>query len=729
MRDDTPAALPLIAFVAGLALGLRLSDAAALVLVAILLCGLRRIRLALACLAVAGGIATAAHQVSIREAGDRALARFPADRFTEVIAPLSRDWAGSGDGYVLRCDRFRAGGVEFARPLTIYSRFPPTPIGMQGSLRAQGFLRRSLRGESILSLKSPRLLTYGADRKLYLPSTWNRILVMRLRPFAPRFPVEVALSEAIALGHGEHLDEAIRTDYRRGGTYHLLVFSGLQIALAALILSRLLSALRAPRVADWVLLFLSLLAPLFIGPSASVSRATVGLGLYAFSRILHRPTTVENLWCLAALVRLILVPADLGEAAFHLTFAGSGAMLFIARPWAAGRLRWGTYALAAEAAITPLTLFHFHQYALGGSVMTMLMTPLIFVMLCLGLIACAVPCPALFHCLGALHAVCGMLNGAVAPVSGFFSAPSAAALIGSGVLALAVIAVTRGARRSGALLMLCSIPVFSAVRAARQDVAFPQLTVLDVGQGDALLLRTPGHAVLIDSGGRMGDDRFGEMTLLPMLLDRGVRKLDTAVLTHAHPDHCGGMPAVVSSLAVKQMWISTNRFRGPCAASLLDAAAASETPLHLIRDGDVQSFAGMRLTMRLAGRRFKHSPENNASVVTEAVLGTRNLLLTGDIEGDAEETLASRLRPATVLKVAHHGSRTSSSAELLDAVRPAIALISCGRANLFGHPHRSVLEGLRHRGIQVWRTDRNGSIEVDFRGAHVFVHPEIDTPR
>ena len=729
MRDETPAALPLIAFVAGLGLGHRLSDAVAFLLVAILLCGLRRVRLALACLAVAGGVATAVHQSNVREAGNRALASFPADRFTELSAPLSRDWAWSGDGYVLRCERFRAGAVEFPRPLTIYARFPPEPIRMQASLRAEGFLRRSLRGESVLSLKSPRLLTYGSDRKLYLPSTWNRILVMRLRPFAARFPVEVALSEAIALGHGEHLDETIRSDYRRGGTYHLLVFSGLQIALAAWILSQVLSALRAPRVADWVLLILSLLAPLFIGPSASVSRATVGLGLYAFSRILHRPTTIENLWCLAALVRLIAVPSDLGEAAFHLTFAGSGAMLFIARPWASGRLRWGTYALAAEAAITPLTLFHFHQYALGGSVMTLLMTPLIFIMLCVAMIACAVPCAAVFHCLGALHAVCGMLNGAVAPASGFFSAPGAAALVASAVAALVVIGMSRGKRRSCALLALCSIPLLSAVLVARQDVASPQLTVLDVGQGDALLLRTPGHAVLIDSGGRVGDDRFGETTLLPMLLDRGVRKLDAAILTHAHPDHCGGMPAVVSSLSVKQMWISPNRFRGACATSLLDASAAAGTPIHLIRDGDAESFGEMRLITRLAGRRFKHSPENNGSVVTEARLGKRNILLTGDIEGDAEEALASRLRPATVLKVAHHGSRTSSSSELLDAVRPAIALISCGRANLFGHPHRSVLEGLRHRRIRVWRTDRNGSIQVDFQGAHVLVHPEIDTPR
>ena len=729
MPDDTPAAAPLIGFIAGLCLGHRLSEVIAFILIAALLCGIRRVRLAMICVAVVGGMASGSHQRSVRDAGDRALAAFPADRFTVVSAPLDRDWARSGDGFVLRCDRFRVSGVEIGRALTIYSRFPPPPIDLQRSVRAEGFLRRNLRGESILSLKSSRLITYGPDRACWLPATWNRVLVMRLRPFAARFGAEVALIEAIALGHGEHLSEAIRSQYRRGGTYHLLIFSGLQIALAAWILSQVLRGWHAPRVADWVLLILSILAPLFIGPSASVSRASLGLGLYAFSRIVHRPTTIENLWCVAALVRLVVVPADLSDAAFHLTFAGSGAMLFIGKPWARGRLRWATCALAAEAVITPLTLYHFHQYALGGSLMTMVMTPVMFLMLCVAAITSAIPCAALLECFGGMHQICSWLNAAVSPLSGFFAAPSTPSLLATGIAALILVAMARGKPRACGLLALCCIPLVSASLIATQDVPSPRLTVLDVGQGDALLLRTAGHAVLIDSGGRIGDDRFGETALLPLLLDRGVRRLDAAILTHAHPDHCGGMPAVVSELAVGGIWISPRRFRGPCAQTLLEACAARELPLHLIRDGETRVFGGMVLRLRLAGRHFKRSPENNGSVVTEALLGSRRVLLTGDVEAEAEDSLAGELGPASILKVAHHGSRTSSTAGLLDAVRPAIALISCGRANLFGHPHPSVLDALRRRHIRVWRTDRNGTIDVEIRGAHIVVHPEIDTPR
>ena len=729
MRDEIPAAIPLIGFIAGLCLGHRLTEAAAWCVVAALLCGIRRFRLALVCVALAGGVTIAAHRDSVREVDARTLASVPADRFTTITAPLSRDWARRGESYVLRCDRFSIGVVEIHRSLTIYARFPPPPIGMHGSLRAEGFLRRSLQGESTLSLKSPRLIAYGPDLAPYLPGSWNRALMLRLRPFAGRFPTEVALIEAIALGHGEHLSETVRSGYRRGGTYHLLVFSGLQIALAALVISALLRGLHAPRIADWVLLILSILAPLFIGPSASVSRATIGLGLFALSRILHRPTTLENLWCLALLARLVAVPGDLTDVAFHLTYAGSGAMLFIGKPLARGRLRWGTFALAAELAITPLTLFHFHQYALGGSLMTILMTPVIFLMLCASMVACFVPCPAIFHTVGALHWICTWLNESVSAISGFFAAPSAAALVAAGVAALILIAMLRGRWRAASLLAICCIPLVSAAHVATRDVTVPQLTVLDVGQGDALLLRTPGHAVLIDSGGRMDDDRFGETTLLPLLLDRGIRRLDAAILTHAHPDHCGGMPAVVSDLAVQEMWISPHRFRGPCAQTLLEACAVREVPIHLIRDGEAHAFGGIAVRLRFAGRRFKRSPENNGSVVTEALIGSRRVLLTGDIEAEAEDALAEELHPASILKVAHHGSRTSSTQALLDAVRPTIALISCGRGNLFGHPHPSVLEALRQRHIRTWRTDRNGTIDLNFQGTHIVVHCEVDTPR
>src|SRR5207253_7580934 len=154
---------------------------------------------------------------------------------------------------------------------------------------------------------------------------------------------------------------------------------------------------------------------------------------------------------------------------------------------------------------------------------------------------------------------------------------------------------------------------------------------------------------------------------------------------------------------VGELWLSPRRFRGDCAQRMLDAAAEARTPIHLVRDGDTRTLAAMRIRTLLADRTMRRAAENNSSVVTRVQLERTRVLLTGDIEREAEWELADRDVRADVLKVAHHGSRSSSTAAFLAAVAPRIALISCGRRNFFGHPHAEVLRTLAARRIHVFR--------------------------
>ena len=152
------------------------------------------------------------------------------------------------------------------------------------------------------------------------------------------------------------------------------------------------------------------------------------------------------------------------------------------------------------------------------------------------------------------------------------------------------------------------------------------------------------------------------------------------------------------------------------------------TPIHLARDGGRRTFGGIATQVVLPSRTFKRSPENNSSIVLRVLLGSRSILLTGDIERESELELAERIEHADILKIAHHGSRSSTTAAFLDAVSPRIAMISCGRRNLFGHPHAETIDSLQLRQVRIYRTDRNGSIDLDVDGSHVFVRREIDTP-
>jgi competence protein ComEC len=627
------------------------------------------------------------------------------ERFVTIEAPIDRDWSVRDSAFLLRTESFRADGHVFHAPLAVYARFEPPPIAMESTLRAEGFLRLSERGQYTVSVKSAEILSYAGDLPRWHPKAWNRMLANRLRGHAATYPDEVALAQALVLGRGEMLSDEMRASFRRGGTYHLLVFSGLQIAFAAGLLAALLRWLHAPRASDWLLLAFAGLAPLFIGPTASVARASIGIGVYALSRILQRPTSLENLWCLAALLRLLMEPGDLTDAAFHLTYAGAGALLFIGKHFhrLAGSLA------AAEIAITPLTLFHFHQYTLGGSLVTLAMSPLIFAMLILSSLACAFPW--FLEPLGALHRVCGFLNGF--GLSGFYAAPPVASLIGAAFAALFALAFLRGKARAVAIACVLLVPGSAAIMRSRsqRNAEFPRVTFFDVGQGDAAALRS-GEKTMVVDGGRDG-------RLLPLLADRGIRRIDEVVLTHAHPDHCGALPQLVEQFDVGRVWITPRQFTGDCAERLLAACTRSGTPLHFVRDGTTFTLGAFHLTAHLADTTFRRAPENNASVVLRAEAAGRRFLLTGDIEKEAELVLADRDLQADVLKVAHHGSRGSTSESMLDSIAPRIAVISCGRRNLFGHPHPSVLEPLAERHIRTWRTDRDGTVSIEVREGRV----------
>jgi competence protein ComEC len=561
------------------------------------------------------------------------------------------------------------------------------------------------RGEYTLGVKSPALLAYEGELPRWQPRAWNRMLANRLESFAREYPNEVALAQALLLGRGERLTDEMRESFRRGGTYHLLVFSGLQIAFAAAILAILLRWLHAPRASDWLLLAFAAIAPLFIGPTASVSRASVAIALYALSRILERPTSVENLWCFAALLRLMLEPRDLTEPSFHLTYAGAGALLFVARK------TWTSRAINAEVAIAPLTLFHFHQYALGGTLLTFAMAPLIFAMLVASLLACAFPIA--LQIVRVLHAVCSALNAY--GFSGYFASPPLAALIIGAFGALFAIAALRERRRAIALSLALLIPTVAAITrsVAQRSVEHPQITFFDVGQGDAIALRSGASTLLID-GGR-------DLRLLPLLADRGIRRIDAVVLSHAHPDHCASLPSVIENFDVQRVYVTSRRFRGPCATQILEACSRAAVPILSLRDAQTIPLGQFQLDAHLADRNFRRAPENNNSVVLRATAHKRHFLFTGDIEKEAELTLADRDLRADVLKVPHHGSKTSTSQTLLDVVAPRIAVISCGRNNLFGHPHASVTSALDERNIRIWRTDRDGTIELSIQEGRLYV--------
>jgi competence protein ComEC len=326
------------------------------------------------------------------------------------------------------------------------------------------------------------------------------------------------------------------------------------------------------------------------------------------------------------------------------------------------------------------------------------------------------------------------LATAAARVGGMHWPVSATVAIGVGMLwTLALAAIVR--RRPGAAALLTALGVALAscppVLRALDRAAAPRLrlTFLSVGHGDSMVLETPhGLALLIDAGGSVvGDFDPGREIVVPFLESRGIRNLAAVVLTHPHPDHANGLPAVLRGFEVGELWESGEPCPLPaCAqiAALEQTGGTRHLPLGVGRF--VRNLDGVELTLRSPRLPGGYDPglgPNDNSLVFSLTYGKFTALLTGDIEATAEERLVESGTDlsAFLLKAPHHGSDTSSTQAFVDRVHPRAVIFSVGPRNRFNFPRPEVCERYERIGARSYRTDRDGAVTVETDGAQVWI--------
>jgi competence protein ComEC len=243
--------------------------------------------------------------------------------------------------------------------------------------------------------------------------------------------------------------------------------------------------------------------------------------------------------------------------------------------------------------------------------------------------------------------------------------------------------------------------------------------VIDVGQGDSLLLISPeGKTLLIDGGGYGGGSRqttqefdIGEEVVSTTLWSRGIRHLDAVALTHAHSDHLGGLPAILRNFQPTELWVGNNP-PVPALNALLDEAASLNVQVRSLHAGDEFAFGSLAIHVfaPLPGYKPGVTPTNNDSLVLRAAFGQTSVLLEGDAEAPVEDAMLDEPGlESTLLKVGHHGSLTSTRPEFLARVAPQWAVISCGLHNRYGHPREEVLAELEAAHIHTFSTDIEGA--------------------
>ena len=304
------------------------------------------------------------------------------------------------------------------------------------------------------------------------------------------------------------------------------------------------------------------------------------------------------------------------------------------------------------------------------------------------------------------------------------------------------------------LLLLPAILLAGQSWRQSQNTSELRVSVLDVGEGDSILVQTPsGRTLLIDSGGsrrpdggrRGGDggaqssdeDSIGERVLMPELRRLGVGEINVLLITHPHGDHIGGMPAVLRDEKVDAVLDGTTLPYPSLGYRRLAAdIRGRKLPYAPARRGDLIDFGdGVHATVLnppsgtfAYGTAFDDKTINDYSAVVRLSYGHTVIMLDGDAEQEAEDDMLAHYPAgylkATALKVGHHGSRNASSDEWLSAVGPSYAAISCGQGNPFHHPHQEALDRLSEHGIRIFRTDRNGTVTWISDGKTVSVSSE-----
>jgi competence protein ComEC len=554
--------------------------------------------------------------------------------------------------------------------------------------------------------------------------------------------VSGALLEGLLIGERRQLPPTLLADFRRAGVYHVLAISGFNVALvagSAFLLFRLVR-LPAPLAAGLALATLVAFAAV-VGGQPSVLRATVMGGLFLAAGLLGRESRVWNSLAAALLALLLLDPGSLAEPGLQLSFAATAGLLHLG-PWIRLHFpRWCPSSIAsvlavsagAQLGVTPVMLLQFGQLSPLGVIANLLVVPLAGVLTTGGVLTLAVAAVCepvarpLFQSLWLLLVLLRLVVRACAALPGaivYVPPPPALALA---ALALALIGLPWVRGRGGALGTAALVvgAGLASLAAARPD-GLAHLLVLDVGEGEAILVEAPnGEALLVDTGGGgPGRGDRGERVVVPVLRRLGVRRLMALALTDGAPDHVGGLAGLVDGIPIDEVWIAAGAENAPW----LEPVVTSGIPRRILTRDDQLRVGSLLVTVLHPGAITPPRESEAGGRRGEEPLLLRvdwglfgAVLATGPGPAEAATLRAGLPLEATVLKVSGNGSRRGTAPEFLAAVSPRLAVIPVGARNPFGHPAPAVLTRLGAAGATVYRTDRDGAVDIRSDGRRVWV--------
>lgn len=545
-------------------------------------------------------------------------------------------------------------------------------------------------------------------------------------------PEDLGIFQAAILGEKGSLEEEIRELYQRNGIAHLLAISGLHVSLVGLGVYRLLrKAGLGYGAAGMAGSMLIVSYGILTGASASVVRAVSMVLIYMLAEYLGRCYDMLSAASCIGVLLLLESPYLLFQSGFQLSF-GAVAAIGGVGPWLvkqmtpAKLIRPLLLGLAIQLVTYPIILYHFFEYPIYGIFLNLLVIPLMTYVIISG--------------------ISGLLLSLLSPALG-----SAALGTGHYILRLYVWLCRQCDRIPGSNLIigrpeLWQIGIYIAVLATcfwwlcrcsyekrnwfrrwlmllsvgtacffllwQLPLPNPEVTFLDVGQGDGICIRTNQSVILID-GGSSSNKRVGESSIEPFLKSQGISRVDYAIVSHGDADHISGLQYLLEKekgVHIENLilpWLGKEEESYEKLIAMMEQHGGQ---IHWMKEGERLRADELTLTCLYHGDERKKKEKNEHSLLLRMDYRNTQMLLTGDMSSEGELDTLDRLSAVDVLKVAHHGSKYSTCQEFLNRTKPVLAVISCGEDNSYGHPHSEVLERLSDAQTQMLITQDTGAI-------------------
>lgn len=545
---------------------------------------------------------------------------------------------------------------------------------------------------------------------------------------------------AILLGDKDKLSEDIQESFKTSNLSHMLAVSGAHVSYIILGLTYVLqNSIIGKKNGKIVCIIFLLVFMAITNFTPSVTRACIMAVLTLFSGIIYRKSDVYTNISVAALITLIFNPYSLLDLGFQLSYGGTiGISIFIKRIQEKKSnskvinyiKQMALVSIYANIIIIPIMMYHFNTVSFTFIISNIMASPILGIIVITGFLfiiasitvkpltrLIAIFIKPILSILIKISQICSKLpfSNILVVTPYMFNVISYYAII---------LYCIKSKKNNKCKIIICLLIVLILINFI--IYIFPQklrIFFIDVGQGDSTLIITPDKkTVLIDGGGSDSFD-VGEKVLLPYLLDRRILKIDYVLISHFDTDHCGGILTIMEKVKVKNIIISEQAEHSENYERFKKLMIHKKIRLIEVKKGDkikIGRYSEFKILFPTS-RLLSENPLNNNSIVAQFNYNNFKMLFTGDIEKLAEQQILKAEKAeirADILKVAHHGSKTSSIPEFIKAVRPKIALIGVGKNNTFGHPNQQTIKNLENIKCRIYRTDLQGEIiiKIDQKG-------------